>query len=96
VLSQANVIPLGLPTVGRLKFTPERPVSVRVGGSTPPDNFRRRPKIEDFRDHERLRLSNDTTPKTWVLIGSYVTIFGSAPDVGGDGSQSETVLMTQR
>jgi hypothetical protein len=29
-------------------------------------------------------------------MGSCVTIFGSAPDVGGDGSQSETVLMTQR
>ena len=43
--------------------------SVRVGGSTPPDNSRRRPKIEDFRDHEGLRLSNDTTPKTWVLRG---------------------------
>ena len=30
------------------------------------------------------------------LIGSCVTIFGSAPDVGDYGSQSETVLMTQR
>jgi hypothetical protein len=30
------------------------------------------------------------------MIGSCVTVFGSVPDVGGDGSQSETVLMTQR
>ena len=30
------------------------------------------------------------------LIGSCVTIFGSVPDVGDYGSQSETVLMTQR
>jgi RNA:NAD 2'-phosphotransferase (TPT1/KptA family) len=31
-----------------------------------------------------------------ALIGSCVTIFGSVLDIGGDGSQSETVLMTQR
>ena len=29
-------------------------------------------------------------------MGSCATIFGSAPDIGGDGSQSETGLMTQR
>jgi hypothetical protein len=34
--------------------------------------------------------------KASPFIGSCVTIFGSVPDVGGDGSQSETVLMTQR
>jgi hypothetical protein len=40
VPSQANLIPLDLPEMGRLEFTPERSMSVRVGGSTPPDNSR--------------------------------------------------------
>ena len=31
-----------------------------------------------------------------LLIGSCVTVFGSVPDVGACGSQSEAVLMTRR
>ena len=39
-------------------------------------------------------LADDRLGRLLALIGSCVTVFGSVPDVGGYGSQSETVLMT--